>query len=171
MKYRTHVVGGILASLMGVLAIQSLGVSLSPEHQGILIATSTFGSLVPDIDHQNSYIGTRARLTSKVVNSLCGHRGVTHSPMVVSTFMFLAYCLFAEFVAKGAVVDYAFLGLLIGMLSHMFLDMLTKGGIPLWYPFTKKKVSLTGMKTGSIYESFFLGLMVLSCFALVVVKQ
>ena len=35
--------------------------------------------------------------------------------------------------------------------------MMTKGGVPLLYPFSRKKISLTWCKSGGKYEFFTLG--------------
>lgn len=42
----------------------------------------------------------------------------------------------------------------IGYLSHLLLDSLTKHGIPLFYPFSKKTYGLKLFKTGEKFDKF-----------------
>lgn len=43
---------------------------------------------------------------------------------------------------------YLWLGLALGMASHLLMDALTVSGIPLLWPFTKKKFHILSLKTG-----------------------
>lgn len=138
MKYKTHTIGGMLA---GVILIQAFP---SP-HPLILIASATIGGLLPDLDHSGSYLGRRIKPVSKGINKLFGHRGITHAPMIISILFLILHLLFKLEVPL-------FLGLWIGSLSHVFLDALTVSGVPLFYPLSKKKISLLPLKTGGMGE-------------------
>ena len=51
-----------------------------------------------------------------------------------------------------------------GFASHLLGDALTAGGIPVWSPISSKRVSLSGMKTGSRTERVLAGfLLVFVC--------
>ena len=39
------------------------------------------------------------------------------------------------------------------MISHVLLDLITKEGVPLFYPLNKEKISLIGITTGGFVES------------------
>lgn len=156
MKYKTHVAGGLVA---GVVAL-----SLMEDNSGVELAVMTgavIGSLFPDIDHKGSYIGRRMKATSHIASSLFGHRGITHSPIMMTFFTLLLF-LTSELFIASTLVDLWLLGFYMGILSHIFLDMLTKGGVPLLYPFSKKKIALTKMKTGSIWETMVFVVLILT---------
>jgi membrane-bound metal-dependent hydrolase YbcI (DUF457 family) len=52
--------------------------------------------------------------------------------------------------------NYIWQGFGIGMMNHLFCDMMTRGGIPLLYPFYRWKFSFTNLKSGSRWEIFTL---------------
>lgn len=162
MKYKTHVIGGLLA---GVLAMNTV-ITKNIESNGpvvIFLGSSLFGSLFPDIDHQGSYIGRRAKITSSIVNKHFGHRGATHSPIAMFLFTLILYVvsshLLRGYPAVLPVLQIGFIGFYVGILSHIFLDSLTKTGVPLLYPFKKPNISLTNAKTGGRFELFLRFLM------------
>lgn len=77
------------------------------------------------------------------------HRGITHTPflaMVLMIGLLLAY----SFIPSSVQAYYfAFsLGLFTGILNHIFLDALTKKGVPLLGPITYKRFNLMKLTTG-----------------------
>ena len=80
---------------------------------GILLSV---GSLLPDIDHKNSLFGKALPFISKMIK----HRTCTHG------LLFLILCYFVN------------IYLCIGCGIHLFLDMMTKQGCQLFYPFDIK---------------------------------
>lgn len=108
------------------------------------------GSLLPDIDSPDSFIGKTIPGIPKVINILFGHRGVFHS------LIFLAIC----FLAALFVSAQAAIALAVGMASHLLLDALTVDGVPLLYPL---KTRLRGfLRTGSLAEYLILALISLA---------
>jgi inner membrane protein len=118
------------------------------------------GSLAPDIDGQGVITrpGTMLRrffgrgvanvldaifqLISAAIRTMFGHRGFIHSPLI-------ALCL----IGGGQYLGWAWLMWFGGgYASHLLGDALTAGGIPLWSPISSRRVSLSGMKTGSRTE-------------------
>lgn len=158
MNYKTHINGGILAGLY--VSIQMHNKSLIPT--GIFIGGALLGSVLPDIDHRNSYIGKKVKTASKAINKLAGHRKLFHAP--------LAYLLLYS-VALGMVKDNLILiginGLFLGILSHLILDSFTLGGLPWFYPLSKKKFSIGNIKTNSKLEDILCG--ILTCINLVII--
>ena len=75
-----------------------------------------FGSILPDIDHPGSMIGKNVPVLPKLLK----HRGFTHS---------LLFCLLMGFFNM-------WVG--IGCLVHIIMDMMTKQGVELLYPYKKK---------------------------------
>ena len=74
--------GPVMTSTFGMLCIvkkyfpaylPSSYMSLLVSYSGVII-----GSVLPDIDEENSYIGNRFKLFSIVISSLIKHRGITH---------------------------------------------------------------------------------------------
>jgi len=80
-------------------------------------------SLLPDADTARSFIG-RVFPFSSVLEKKLGHRGATHSLLFSSIFFFALLPLSLRF---------AF-ALWLGYVEHLFADMLTISGVPLFYP-------------------------------------
>ena len=125
----------------------------------IFMAGSLIGSQVPDLDHKKSTVSAYVPLIDDViVNSskavrkfkikklkgIFSHRGFTHSLIPV-----IALGVFNSMFKLDIL-----LGLLIGYISHLFMDMLTKDGIPLFLPLSLKKFNLLRIKTGGKLEGF-----------------
>lgn len=162
MKYKTHLVGGLLLGTATVGVASGLaggGEVASPEL--IYMGGAVIGSLFPDIDHKGSYIGRRMKITSGIISSLFKHRGATHSPIIMGGFVSLLYLLSRAFFPLD-IIPILLSGFFVGIISHILLDMITKGGVPLLYPLIDKKINLTNMKTGSSGENFVLFLMVIA---------
>ena len=102
------------------------------------------GSLLPDIDESSSIIGRKFKL----VGWLSRHRGFFHS----FYFMLLVAVLFWFWSELAA---FAFV---LGFLSHLFLDSLTRGGVS---PFLTKKRFKGLLKTNSLVEKIIV--LVLLC--------
>lgn len=97
---------------------------------GVLLS---IGSLLPDIDSRNSLLGKALPFIPKIIT----HRTWTHS------FVFLLICYFIN--------TYLFYGCCL----HIILDMMTKQGCPLLYPFDFKfKLPFASfVKTDGIFEN------------------
>lgn len=118
MTGKTHIIGGIAAGLAFA--------QITDYEPVILLAAGALGALIPDICHGGSKIGRTFPILSKIINSLFGHRTFTHSLL----FLLLAAFLFHEFLPNEAIGA----GLMVGMASHLILDMATKKGIKLFFP-------------------------------------
>ncbi|MBM7839158.1 inner membrane protein [Alkalihalobacillus xiaoxiensis] len=142
MTGKTHIIGGLVACQAADLFLFSTTSGFSYYAAGVA------GALLPDICHTHSKIGRRFSVLSKVVATLFGHRTFTHSLLflVAVNLVFLAF--FPEHVAIQR-------GILIGMISHYFLDALTVRGIRFFYP-ADVRVRLTRMRTGGVGETFLL---------------
>jgi len=158
MNYKTHINGGILVGLY--VSIQMTNKSVMST--GMFLTTAFVGSLLPDIDHRNSYIGKRVKTASKVINKFAGHRKLFHAPL---------FYLFLYSIALGMVTNnllrIGLNGLSLGILSHLVLDSFTIGGLPWFYPLSKKKFSLGKIKTNSKLEDILCGILI--CINIVVV--
>lgn len=145
----THKIGGTCAGLVATcLALQE---PFSPEKltvAGLVVAGAALGSLLPDIDHKNSTISKKHKITSWIMTHLFEHRGFTHAPLIQMLFVAILFYLGKNL---GGVIGYSYLGFVVGLgigiLSHTLLDWLTVGGVPLLYPFTKRRFHLMSLKT------------------------
>lgn len=155
MNYKTHIVGGVLA---GTLILSKVEPIVLP----IGIAFAGLGALIPDLDHQGSYLGRRMKITSRVLSTL-GHRGLTHSPIILSIVFALLYALLNSIPFSKEI----FLGLYIGSLSHIFLDMFNSMGVPLFSPIFGRYVSFGRIKVNSMSETVIrVGLIVVTVIAI-----
>ncbi|WP_428485689.1 metal-dependent hydrolase [Rhodopila sp.] len=138
MMARSHVVIGLAT---WIAAAPWLHLSpVDPVYLGLALA----GSLLPDVDHPNSWVGRRARPVSTVIASTLGHRGITHSALAI---VGLTLLLFQSGYRRGAVSALA-----IGYLSHLAADMLTPRGLRLAWPH-RRTWGLNLCRTGSPMES------------------
>lgn len=84
------------------------------------------GSLLPDIDHDRSFIGRIFFPISYPLNKKFGHRNITHSLLIWFPLMVVGI--------KYKLIMW----LAIGGLSHLFLDMWTVTGVGIFKPLTDK---------------------------------
>lgn len=132
----------------------------------LLIASASFGSLLPDIDHPNSKMGRRVKPLSKLINKLVGHRGATHTllaMLIVSLGVFLLNLSLPLTVQPLGLT--AVLGITVGYFSHLLLDALTPSGVPLFAPFYKKSIRFAKLTTGK-YDTFVAMFMIVGTFLL-----
>lgn len=119
MTGKTHIIGGIAASLAFA--------QITNYDPILLVGAGVVGAVIPDICHSGSKIGRAFPALSKIINRLFGHRTFTHSLL----FLALAAFLLESFMTIEAISA----GLLVGMISHIVLDMATKRGVKLFFPF------------------------------------
>lgn len=149
MKGRNHLICG---TVTGCCLMASTILSGEADYgvTGMAVAATMVGSLFPDIDSRTSKLGSKMKITSTIANKLFGHRGFLHSPL----FVLVALGILSIVFTKAEIKEYSLIyyGFIIGMINHLFCDMLTKGGIPLFYPLSKWKFSILPMKSGSKWE-------------------
>lgn len=137
----THMVGGVAAAASYLLIV-------SPDIQSIPLVAAALGAgaiggLVPDIDHPSSKISHSLRPVNALVSLMFSHRGLFHTPIL--------YILLATlWVWKCPVPQYMIWGLCLfaGIFSHIFLDCLNPGGIPLLFPVSSKRIHFAKIRTG-----------------------
>lgn len=124
--------GHIALSLLA--AIPTSSIIEDYNNKFIFLIAVVFGSLLPDIDEPNSYIGRRFSFIAYPLKILgIKHRTITHY-LIFPLFIFLI-SFFLEGIYKLIAVGIAF-----GVLMHDIGDLLTKGGIKgFFYPFLKDK--------------------------------
>ena len=140
MTGKTHIIGGMTASLAFV--------QVTNYDPVLLVGAGVIGAVLPDVCHGGSKIGRALPLVSKVINVLFGHRSFTHSFL----FLLIIGALMNSFVSNESVTA----GILVGMVSHLVLDMATKNGIKLLFPFKVRVRFPVTTRTGGTVESVVL---------------
>lgn len=117
----------------------------------VMASMTMLGSMFPDIDTRTSKISKKAKVTSLVISKLFGHRGLMHSPILAA----VVYLLCTSFLSTS---PYAcvYIGFLAGVLTHLACDIMTKGGIPIFYPWDRVRFSVGIFPSGSKLEFIFL---------------
>ncbi|MBO8159604.1 metal-dependent hydrolase [Thermosyntropha sp.] len=98
-------------------------------------------ALLPDIDSCQSTIGRLVRPVSYVIQKTVGHRNLFHSVWILIVIHF-----FCTFLPHDIL-----LGVLIGYLSHILLDILNPAGVRVFWPIPIN-LALPLVRTGSLIE-------------------
>ena len=146
MTGKTHLLVGACTGVVAATCVASN----SPLIFGLTITATCIGSIIPDIDNEKSIIGNKIKIFSTIINKISGHRGITHAPLLLLAFYVLIFFLL-NLNGLGSYIP-VLQGYAIGYASHLCLDILTKGGIPLLYPFSKKRMHILQIKSGGIAE-------------------
>ncbi len=138
MMARSHVVVGVAAWLAAAPLLHLP--PLNAAYLGLAVA----GSLLPDLDHPQSWVGRRTRPVSSAIAATLGHRGITHSALaVLGVVLLLAYA----GARRGTEAALA-----VGYLSHLAADLLTPRGLRLAWPL-RRSWSLPLCRTGTPAEA------------------
>lgn len=156
MTWRTHVLAGV-SSLW--LVHPSSGDPIA-----LFASLAALGALLPDLDANDSKIRHLHLLPGiepfvlpgQALHRRFGHRGVLHSGLGI------ACCSAFLSVPVGAWLGWKCgAALLLGYVSHVMLDSLTRTGVPLFYPRTSRFWLVPPplrVTTGSVEEEAFLAL-------------
>lgn len=138
---------------------------------------AVIGGVLPDIDHANSWIAHKVSITIKIplpfglgrsifkkgfipielnpiywcLSMFTEHRKQTHSLGAVILLAALSILVVMPFIQYLPMAF--FINFLIGYLSHIGMDMLTKEGASIFWPLDAKKYSLLPFTTGGIGET------------------
>jgi inner membrane protein len=135
MSGSNHVVGGIVFT--GIFAsFWNVNIFEKPEY----LFFTAFFAILPDIDHLKSPIGKMFYPIAKWLNLKYGHRTITHSLIFYfSLFLIIGFLEKTFFVGHNITLIYGF-----AFFSHLLFDMLTKQGIPLFWPFMRNPCVIPG---------------------------
>ena len=132
MMFKTHLVFGFLVALLLIGFLQ-------PANQILFLTFVVIASILPDIDHPDSKLGSKI----KIIGHLFEHRGFFHSVFALFMFGFLTYFLLRQRILMIAVMA--------GYFSHMAIDCLSHQGIMPFHPFSR--MAIKGfIKTNSVAE-------------------
>ncbi len=135
---RTHDVAAMTALIAVVLAQPLRSVTLATAIAAII--ANQVGGIAPDIDQptapfwRNLPIGG---MFGKVIGkTLGGHRFLSHSLLGLALFGFLVKLLlnFTHPIMPHVDIDLVWWAFMIGMVSHLLMDSLTKEGVPWLLP-------------------------------------
>jgi len=144
MMYRTHISTSLFMGA-GLSALCGFPFGL-PYVMGI-----TLGSLLPDIDEPNSFIGRRSFGLAEVIHKKFGHRGMTHSLVAWSVLTII--CTIPSLFLEG--FQPIILGIAMGYLFHLVGDYFSVSSIPIFYPYQRKgRKRKFAYTTGSVNEKW-----------------
>ncbi|WP_051302502.1 metal-dependent hydrolase [Salibacterium aidingense] len=138
MTATTHQLTGVLFGICTMTLFNLFTLTADAlNHVLLFYGLIVFGSLLPDLDTPRSKLGGRFPFffISFPLNWLFGHRTWSHSLMFVCLTFITGWMV-------GAFLDwewYLCSALAIGVLSHVVGDYFFDGGVPLFYPFQKRK--------------------------------
>lgn len=148
MLYRTHIVTSLALGT-------ALVVATDYRYTVDLVAGLMIGSVLPDIDEPNSFIGRRSLGFSSFIKQLFGHRGFTHSLTcwIILTILSLLY------------TNPFTIGLSLGYLFHIIGDLFSTSGLRLFLPFSDKRIkTFITYQTGGTRERVILYLCIFILF-------
>ncbi len=124
-----HIVGG--AVFTGIyLSMFDINILSKPMYLGM----TAFFAILADVDHTKTPIGKCFYPISKYLDRKFGHRTLTHSLLFYFTGAILVGIIETLVNGRSGVFTQIFLW---AYGSHLIFDMLTKQGVPLFYPFKK----------------------------------
>lgn len=144
MLFRTHFV---FASLVYLIFWKYLEIDLGAKVVfGIFLFLAT---IFVDIDSSQSKLGSY--WIFRPFQLFFSHRGMIHSLLMAVVLSFILF-----FISKNAGA-----GFFIGYILHLFLDVLTKRGVFLFWPLFNKKIVLIGLNSGGLIEEILFVLILL----------
>ena len=154
-------IGTALAINIDLVSTALPNITSTHETVTLFILGGLVGSIFPDIDNPNSYMGKLTVPVSTVLGQVSEafgktgshHRGVLHDLSVYLAGLVLSYLYFSPLI-----------GFFIGCLSHLFLDMFNPAGIP--FLFGVSKIHLGKIKSGSKESVIFTWVAVVAVTAL-----
>ena len=195
MNYKQHSFAGLGFFSLGIVSLQYLDFSFDWITISKCMILSVIGSLIPDIDHPKAFLSLHLPVLTalfsvifyllndsflfyimigftvflfilpRFLNSYFGHRSVTHS-------FLLTFILFICLGVSSLFVDSIFLlysfFLLLGVLSHLYVDGFTVSGVPFAYPVSKKRYRTSILPEGVSWGCYCL--FNISCFVLFVFR-
>ena len=139
---KTHLAVGLATGIGACIAG-----NLPPLTGVMVIAECGLGSLLPDIDQRNSIISKKVKPVGAVVSAVAGHRTIFHDPLLYLVLGLAAWKTIPAYMSHV-------ISLLIGVVTHLFLDALNPTGIPI----LGFRLHLCNIHTGSS-KDLFLGTM------------
>jgi len=162
MTARTHDLAAITA--LGVIILVQPIRTVTLATAIVCVFANLMGGIAPDIDQPTAPLWRNlpvGKFFGKIFDKLLGgHRFLSHSILGLALFGFLAHwlLLFLHPIMPRVDIHLAWWAFMIGMLSHLVMDTLTKEGVP-WLLPIPIKFGLPPLKefritTGKIVETW-----------------
>lgn len=142
MTYKTHLSTGLLFSSIVFLLIDKI--ELSPALAVILIFSTLLGASAPDLDTPTGGLWGKipaGSVISRIVHPVFigGHRHLSHSLIGFGLFTFLFWLLEKYLISLNSYYlllnsANALLAFALGYASHLFADVFTEAGVPIFFP-------------------------------------
>jgi inner membrane protein len=150
MRGTTHLAIGLLVALLVLLVLPAFAsvVQLPSINPVVFIPLVLLGALLPDVDHENSKINRVVPVT-RIIPWFFSHRGFFHSLWPPFIILFMAFSAATSTIT--AVFPALGIYLVIGYISHLLSDMLTRAGIGPFHPLLRFRLK-GPLRTGGIAE-------------------
>lgn len=164
MLARTHDLAAFTALSVALIVVSPQNVTLST----LLLAlfANQLGGILPDIDQPTAPLWRNlptGHIIGKIFSKMSGgHRFISHSLIGGIAFAVLCYLLLTFFqpVMPHVQIMLVWWSFVIGLTSHLAMDMLTKEGVPLLLPFPVKigipPIKHLRITTGKAVELFII---------------
>lgn len=159
MLSRTHDIGAFAALL--TVAAYHPPLFLNPSTLVVSLIGNIVGSLLPDIDQASNRLWDllpAGNLLGKIFRKLfLAHRTLSHSLLgIFLVHQFLWWLLPKILNQNNLNITLIYYSLMIGFVSHLFLDFFTEEGLPLFFPIKARigfpPISSWRIKTGKWFE-------------------
>lgn len=141
MTGKTHFIGGLA---LGFATYHLFNFDTTLVNAVTWYGACGIGALLPDLDHHHAPISQILFPISWLIRKKWSHRTATHSIL----FLIITTLLIVLFTNNLFII----MGIFTGILSHLLMDMLNPTGVPLFYPFNKKKYRVAKVRTGGNTE-------------------
>lgn len=161
MTSRTHDLAALTA--LNLVIITSPLPQISLTTAVVSLGACFLGSLLPDIDEPSSEFWQRipiGRFFGELVHQFIGsHRHISHSLLgLIIAGVLSRYIL--VLLSRTFLIDmlYVWISFMLGFISHLLVDVLTKEGVPLFFPWHWNigfpPLKSLRIKTGGVIEKF-----------------
>ncbi len=122
------------------VAVQTTGTTADhPRNLESFARCFTFlGGMLPDIDHPKSWLGSKIPVLPTLLYESTGHRGATHSLLVMLVLVAAIWVGCQAFAVNEVVSSLLVCGFLIGYGMHLLGDFFSNKGVPLLWPLPAK---------------------------------
>ncbi|GAA0713291.1 metal-dependent hydrolase [Paraclostridium ghonii] len=150
-RYNTHITCGLFIGMLSLSPfLNYIILNFNILELSILLIFYFYflnlGSIFPDIDCPQSYIGKKFPFISKLINTKFHHRGFTHSILFIYFLVLLSFLINIVFkisypyifVLINNYILMIYYGFILGCISHILFDMFNSNGVCLLYPSNQK---------------------------------
>lgn len=140
MTGKVHCIVGVSTAVALTICHPEFSLFGATIYPAIGVVAAAGGSYLPDIDIEQSKLGSKHKWLSKHLT----HRGITHTLLVPAILVLLQWL-----TAPIPVLPSLVLGFNVGYICHIIADLFNKKGVPLLWPLVKEKIHIACVKTAS----------------------